>query len=78
MLANNWRKLGDTNETSDLGYAPITKHTTSSLPPEESLLRASQSEPSQQQTELLQAAQDGTETPAEELLRATTLNGQQA
>ena len=54
---------------------PITKRTTSTLPPEESLVRASNLPPSQQQAELLRAAQHGKETPSEELLRATITNG---
>lgn len=51
---------------------PITRHTTSSLPPEESLVRASDASPSHQQAELLRATQHCKETPAEELLRAST------
>jgi hypothetical protein len=58
--------------------APITKRTTSTLPPEESLVRASAVPPSQQQAELLRAAQYGKETPAEELLRATTIGEESA
>ena len=50
---------------------PITNHTTSSLPPEETLVRPSYLPPSQQQTELLRAAHPGQETPPKELLRAT-------
>jgi hypothetical protein len=49
---------------------PITKHTTSFLPPKESLVRASDMPPSHQQAELLRAAQMCHETPPEELLRA--------
>jgi len=54
---------------------PITQHNTSSLPPAESLVRASSIPPSQQ-AELLRSAQYGEETPAEELLRASTTDGQ--
>lgn len=50
---------------------PITNRTATTLPPEESLVRASALPPSHQQAELLRAAQYGKETPAEELLRAT-------
>jgi hypothetical protein len=51
---------------------PITKRTTGTLPPEaETLVRASDLPPSDQQAELLRAAQFGKETSAEELLRAT-------
>jgi len=55
--------------------APITRHSTSFLPPQESLVRASDLPPSQQQAELLRAAPRGSETPTEELLRATTKTG---
>jgi len=55
--------------------APITRHSTSFLPPKESLVRASDLPPSQQQAELLRAAPRGSETPTEELLRATTKTG---
>jgi len=52
---------------------PITKHTTSSLPPEETLVRASGLPPSNQQSELLRGVVPPTsETPPEELLRANT------
>jgi hypothetical protein len=50
----------------------LTHHNSHLLPPEESLVRASDVPPSQQQTELLRAAQYGKETPAQELLRAST------
>jgi hypothetical protein len=50
--------------------APITKHTIT-LTPESTLVRPSALPPSQEQAELLRAAQYGKETPAEELLRAT-------
>jgi hypothetical protein len=51
---------------------PITARNTCLLPPEESLVRASDVPLSQQQAELLRATQHGNETPAEELLRAST------
>jgi hypothetical protein len=51
--------------------APITNRTASLVSPEESLVRASDVPPSQQQAELLRATQYGKETPAEELLRAS-------
>ena len=51
--------------------APITRHNTGLLPEVETLVRASDSPPSQQQTELLRAANCGKGTPAEELLRAS-------
>ena len=63
------------NEKKIERAAPITRHTSHLLPPEESLVRASAIPASRQQSELLRAAQHGKETPAEELLRATT-NGQ--
>ena len=56
--------------------APITRHNTGQLPEVETLARASDAPPSNQQAELLRAAQYCKETPAEELLRATTRNGQ--
>ena len=52
--------------------APITMRTTSILSPEETLVRASDLPPTHQQAELLRAAPQGSETPLEELLRATT------
>jgi hypothetical protein len=52
--------------------APITRHNTGDLPIVETLVRASNLPPSIQQAELLRAAQYGKDTPAEELLRATT------
>ncbi len=54
--------------------APITRHNTGHLPEAETLVRASNLPPSHQQAELLRAAQTGQETPAEELLRATQGN----
>jgi hypothetical protein len=51
----------------------VTKRTSHLLPPEESLVRPSDLPPSRQQAELLRAAPQGSETPAEELLRATTV-----
>jgi hypothetical protein len=50
--------------------APITRHNTGHLPAAETLVRASDLPPSHQQAELLRAAPQGSETPAEELLRA--------
>jgi len=50
--------------------APITRRTTSSLPPGETLLRAANLPSSNYQAELLRAAGQGSETPSEELLRA--------
>lgn len=52
--------------------APITRHNTGDLPAVETLVRPSELPPSHQQTELLRAARHGQETPAEELLRATS------
>ncbi len=43
-------------------------------PEVETLVRASDSAPTDQQAELLRATQYGKETPAEELLKATTTN----
>ena len=64
------------NEKKVERVAPVTRRTSHLLPPEESLVRASAiPDASRQQTELLRAAQYGKETPAEELLRATT-NGE--
>jgi hypothetical protein len=57
---------------------PINFTDTSALPAVETLVRASAVPPSNQQTELLHAAQYGKETPVEELLRATTTTGQDA
>ena len=54
--------------------ALVTNRTVNLMPPKESLVRASDMPPSHQQTELLRAAQNGKETPPEELLRATTSN----
>jgi len=51
--------------------APITRHNTGDLPAVESLVRASDLPPSDQQAELLRAVSQGSETPSEELLRAT-------
>ena len=55
--------------------APITRHNTGQLPEIETLVRASDLPPSHQQAELLRAAPQGSETPPEELLRATAANG---
>jgi hypothetical protein len=55
----------------------ITTQNAHLLPPKESLVRASNMPPSQQQAELLRTAQYGKETHAEELLRATTTNEQE-
>jgi hypothetical protein len=52
--------------------APITRHNTGHLPEVETLVRAADLSPSHQQAELLRAAKPGQETPAEELLRATS------
>ena len=51
---------------------PITRHNTGQLPAVETLVRASDLPPSHQQAELLRAAPPASETPPEELLRATT------
>jgi hypothetical protein len=56
--------------------APITRRNAHHLPLEGSLVRASDAPPSQQQAELLRAAQHGKTTPAEELLRATSTDRQ--
>jgi hypothetical protein len=53
---------------------PVTNRTTHLLPPEESLVRASEVPTAHQPTELLRAVQSHHETPAEELLRATDAN----
>ena len=50
----------------------ITTEDADLLPQQETLIRPSDLPPSQQQAELLRAAQHGIETPTEELLRATT------
>ena len=50
---------------------PVTRRTANLLPPEESLVRASDLSPSHHQAELLRAAPQSKETPAEELLKAT-------
>ena len=59
------------NEQKVERVVPITKRSSHLLPPEETLVRPSDLSPSQQQAELLRAAPQGSETPAEELLRAT-------
>ena len=56
--------------------ALLTKHSAKGLPDVETLPRASYLPPSQQQAELLRAAQVGKETPPEQLLRATLENRQ--
>ncbi|MCW3098546.1 MAG: hypothetical protein JWL77_4164 [Chthonomonadaceae bacterium] len=56
--------------------ALLTKASLNRLPEIETLVRASDVPPSHQQAELLRAAQYGKETPAEELLRASTTDGQ--
>jgi hypothetical protein len=53
----------------------VTRETARHMPSAEILVRASTMPPSQQ-AELLRAAQHGKETPAEELMRATTTTGQ--
>jgi len=55
--------------------APITYRNASLLPPEESLVRASDV-PTNQQGELLRAVHYGEQTPAQELLRAGQQNDQ--
>ena len=55
--------------------APLTKRAADRLPPEESLVRASDISASGQQAELLRMAAQGPETPAEQLLRATEAEG---
>ncbi len=61
-----------TNEQKVKRVVPITKRSSHLLPPEETLVRPSDLPRSHQQAELLRAATHGSETPAEELLRATT------
>ena len=56
--------------------ALITKRTAHLLPPEDSLVRASDLPPVQPQTELLRAAGKGSETQSELLLRAVQGDGQ--
>ncbi|MCW3097909.1 MAG: hypothetical protein JWL77_3527 [Chthonomonadaceae bacterium] len=58
---------------------PITVHNAHLLPVQETLVRPSDLPPSHQQAELLRAAPQGSETPPEELLRAThkDTNGQE-
>jgi hypothetical protein len=56
----------------------ITHHNTGQLPEVETLVRASDLPTSHQQANLLRAAPQGSETPAEELLRAATTTGQDA
>lgn len=51
---------------------PVIAHNAHKFTPREILLRASDLPPSHQQAELLRAAPQGCETPAEDLLRATT------
>jgi len=51
--------------------APITPQNAKQLPEIETLVRASNLPPSHQQAELLRATSQGSETPPEELLRAT-------
>jgi hypothetical protein len=51
---------------------PLNFADTTALPETETLVRASDLPPSDQQAELLRAAPQGSETPPEELLRATT------
>ncbi|MCW3099374.1 MAG: hypothetical protein JWL77_4992 [Chthonomonadaceae bacterium] len=52
--------------------ALLTKASLNRLPAVETLVRASDLPPAHQQSELLRAAPQGSETPPEELLRATT------
>jgi hypothetical protein len=56
--------------------AILTRETTRLLPLDKSLVRASDVPPSHQPAELLRSTQYGKETPAEELLRASTRDGQ--
>ena len=56
--------------------ALLGKHTALLLLEGETLLRASDLPPFHQQAELLRSAEYGKETPAEELLRASTTGGQ--
>jgi len=56
---------------------PVTSRISHLLPPEESLVRAADAPLTNSQAELLRAAYSGTETPAEELLRATAENRQE-
>ena len=56
---------------------PLTNRISHLLPPEESLVRAADAPPTQQQAELLRAAQSSQDTPAEELLRPASENRQE-
>ena len=51
---------------------PFTRENTADLPAEDSLVRASEEPTPEQQTVLLRAAVQGQETPAEELVRASS------
>lgn len=52
--------------------SPITHHNTGNLPAVETLVRASDSPPTDLPAQLLRVARHGQETPPEELLRATS------
>ena len=54
-----------------LDAVPLTRTNIGDLPAPETLVRASQQPPQEQQTELLRAAIQGPDTPPEQLLRAT-------
>jgi hypothetical protein len=54
---------------------PLTRQNAEQLPAEQSLVRASSEPAEQQQAVLLRAAGSDTQTPAHELLRATTQEG---
>jgi len=56
---------------------PVTQRTAHLLPPEESLVRASDAPHAHLKSELLRAAQSGQDTPVEELLRGASVNGQE-
>jgi hypothetical protein len=56
--------------------APITRRSAHDLPSKESLVRASDAPRTGEQTELLRAVHEGTNTRADELLRATSTDRQ--
>jgi hypothetical protein len=70
----SWAYLLSKKRQNMASVMPLTKQTSHLLPPEESLVRASNAPPSEQPTELLRAARAGPETPQEQLLRATQSN----
>ena len=72
ILWNGWRFFVEAKQIKPV--RPVIAHNAHRFLPKEILLRSSELPSSQQQVELLRAAQPGQETPPEELLRATQWN----